>query len=161
MNLGIIGSGKVGGALGAWAARVGFNVAFTSKTEAHAVRAAESAGHCARALDITTLIEASDLASDLLLLTLPFGEIKNALGSSVEHIHAETLVDVTNPITSDHRDLTIGHSDSGAEAIARHFPMSNVVKAFNAVFAEVYASQISQISGHAITIFYAGDESAV
>ena len=66
-------------------------------------------------------------------------------GNYHEHIHAKTLVDVTNPITSDHRDLTIGHGDSGAEAIARHFPMTNVVKAFNAVFAEVYASQISQI----------------
>jgi prephenate dehydrogenase len=29
MNLGIIGGGKVGGALGVCAARVGFNVAFT------------------------------------------------------------------------------------------------------------------------------------
>jgi hypothetical protein len=84
MNLGIIDSGKVDGALGAWATSVGFNVALHLKTNAHAVRAAEIAGYCAKALDITTLIE----ASDLLLLTLPFGEIKNAFGSSVEHIHA-------------------------------------------------------------------------
>ena len=45
-----------------------------------------------------------------------------------------------------------------AEAIARHFPMTNVVKAFNTVFAEVSVSQSSQISGHAITMFYAGDD---
>jgi predicted dinucleotide-binding enzyme len=32
-----------------------------------------------------------------------------------------------------------------------------VVKAFNAVFAEVYQSQNAQIAGHAITIFVAGD----
>jgi predicted dinucleotide-binding enzyme len=32
-----------------------------------------------------------------------------------------------------------------------------VVKAFNAVFAEVYQSQNAQIDGHAITIFFAGD----
>lgn len=31
MKMGIIGSGKVGGALGAWAAKVGFEVAFTSR----------------------------------------------------------------------------------------------------------------------------------
>jgi len=154
VNFGIIGSGKVGSALGAWAARVGFSVAFTSRTQAHAVTAAQNAGHKARAVDITTLIK----ESDILLLSLPYGEIMDALRPSAEHLHGKTLVDATNPITSDHRNLTIGHSNSGAEEIARHFPMANVVKAFNAVFAEVYASQNPQIEGYPITIFYAGDD---
>ena len=61
MKLGIIGSGKVGRALGAWAANVGFAVAFTSRTNEHAVEAAQNAGHGARALDITALITESDL----------------------------------------------------------------------------------------------------
>lgn len=111
MKLGIIGSGKVGRALGAWAANVGIAVAFTSRNKEHALEAAQNAGHSAMALDITTLIT----ESNLLLLTLPFDEINNALQSLAEHLHGKTIINVTNPITSDHRDLTIGHSNSGAE----------------------------------------------
>jgi hypothetical protein len=33
MKLGIVGGGKVGSALGAWAAKAGYQVAFTSKTK--------------------------------------------------------------------------------------------------------------------------------
>jgi len=51
MNLGIIGSGKVGRALGAWAAKVDFSVAFTSRTQEHAVQAEQNAGLGARALN--------------------------------------------------------------------------------------------------------------
>ncbi len=61
MNLGIIGSGKVGRALGAWAAKVDFSVAFTSRTQDQAVQAAQNADLGARALDITTLIAESEL----------------------------------------------------------------------------------------------------
>jgi len=154
VKVGIIGSGKVGKALGAWAASVGFAVAFTSRTKEHAVEAAQNAGPGARSLDIATLIA----ESDLLLLTLPFGEIVNTLQPFADHLNAKTLIDVTNPITPDRRDLTIGHSNSGAEEIARHFPMTNVVKAFNAVFAEVYASQDPRIEGQPITMFYAGND---
>ena len=67
-------------------------------------------------------------------------------------------VNVTNPITPDHRALTIGHTDSGGEEIARQFPSANVVKAFNAIFAEVYAAQNTQIGGRAVTVFFAGDD---
>lgn len=84
-------------------------------------------------MDIPTLV----MESELLFLTLPYGEITNALEPCAELLRAKTIVDVTNPITPDRRDLTIGHLNSGAEEISRHFPQANVVKAFNAVFTEV------------------------
>ena len=155
MNIGIVGSGKVGRALGTWAACLDNKVMFTSKTSAHAIEAAKQAGHNAEAVEFPQLIE----NSDLILLTLPYGEIKKALEPVREGLEGKILIDVSNPITPDHLDLTIGHRDSGAETIARENPRALIVKAFNAVFAEVYQSQKPQRDGHKISILYCGDDS--
>jgi hypothetical protein len=154
MQIGIIGSGKVGRALGAWFAKTGFPVLFTSRNQTHAMEAAQMAGYGAKSARATTLVQ----ESDIILLTLPFAEIGNALETAREYLAGKTLVDVTNPISPDHRSLTIGHTHSGAEEIARQFPTANVVKAFNAVFAEVYAAQDAQIDRRAVTVFFAGDD---
>ena len=57
-------------------------------------------------------------ASYLLFLTSPFGEIDNALPPFAEHLDKKTFFDATNPITPDHRELTIGYSHSGAEKVS-------------------------------------------
>lgn len=154
MKLGIVGSGKLGSALGAWAAKCGYDVIFTARDEAHSRDAAHRAGHNARALPLRDLID----ESDLILLALPYGEVRKALDPMREHLARKAIVDVTNPITPDHKGLLLGHNTSGAEEIAKHFDESSVVKAFNAVFAEVYAAQDPKIAGHTISIFFAGDD---
>jgi 8-hydroxy-5-deazaflavin:NADPH oxidoreductase len=153
MNIGVVGSGKVGRALGAWAARCGYAVAFTSREELDAREAAQKAGQGAKATDLATLVE----GASVILLTLPYKEILRALAPVRERLDGKTLVDVSNPITDDRKSLTLGHTTSGAEEIAKHFPLTSVVKAFNAVFAEVYELQNPQIAGHPISILYAGD----
>src|ERR1700732_4768604 len=154
MRLGIIGSGKVGSALGAWGAKAGYGVAFTSRNEGHAREAAQHAGHGAKALPLRELID----ESQLILLALPYAEVKKALGPMREHLGRKTIIDVTNPITPDHKSLLLGHTISGAEEIARLFLDANVVKAFNSVFSEVYASQNPKIGGQTVSIFFAGDD---
>jgi 8-hydroxy-5-deazaflavin:NADPH oxidoreductase len=154
VKIGILGSGKVGRSLGAWFAQVGFRVAFTSRTSAHAHEAAQHAAHGSKVLDLAALVE----ESDLILLALPFSEIKTALHPVATRLTDKILVDATNPITPNHRALTIGLANSGAEVVAHSFPNAHVVKAFNAVFAEVYASQNPQIEGRSISIFFAGDD---
>ena len=154
MKLGIIGSGKVGGALGAWAAKAGYQVIFTARDEQHAREAARRAGHGATALPLRDLID----ESEMILLTLPYTEVKKALQPMQAHLARKIVVDVTNPITPDHKALLFGHNTSGAEEIAKQLDESDVVKAFNAVFAEVYASQNPKINGQTISIFFAGDD---
>ncbi len=75
VKLGIIGSGKVGSALGVWAARRGAEVDFTSKHESSARKAAEHAGHGSHSLEMGALVD----VSETILLTLPFSEIDSAL----------------------------------------------------------------------------------
>lgn len=156
MHIGIIGSGKVGRALGAWFAKTGFPVVFASRNQTHAAEAAQAAGNDAQFAATSEVVR----RSEVILLTLPFGEINSALEPAREFLSGRTLIDVTNPITADHRALSIGHTRSGAEEIARQFPTANVVKAFNAVFAEVYAAQQAHIDGRAISVFFAGDNPA-
>jgi hypothetical protein len=53
--------------------------------------------------------------------------------------------------------LTLGFTTSAAEEIAKLAPDAHVVKAFNTVFAQVYASQNPKVQGKAISVFVAGD----
>jgi 8-hydroxy-5-deazaflavin:NADPH oxidoreductase len=154
MKLGIVGSGKAGSALGAWAAKAGYQVAFTARNESHARDAAQHAGHNAKALPLRELID----ESQMILLTLPYAEVKKVLSPMRAHLGRKIIVDVTNPITPDHKALVLGHTTSGAEEIAKLSMDISVVKAFNAVFAEVYASQNPKIDGQTISIFFAGDD---
>jgi predicted dinucleotide-binding enzyme len=153
MQVGIIGSGKVGKALGSWLAAAGFSVLFTSRDQEHAKEAAQKAGHNSKATTITDLVR----GCEVVLLTVPYDEVGKVLAPVGAALAGKTLVDVTNPITPDRRRLIVGHTTSGAEEIAREFPTANVVKAFNGVFAEVYQSQNAHIDGHAVSVFFVGD----
>jgi predicted dinucleotide-binding enzyme len=154
MKLGIVGSGKVGSALGSWAAKAGYEVIFTARDESHAREVAKHAGHGAKELPLRDLVE----EAQIILLTLPYAEVKKALTPVRQYLARKIVVDVTNPITPDRKSLLIGHSTSGAEEIAKLLDESYVVKAFNAVFAEVYASQDPRIDEQTISIFFAGDD---
>ena len=71
----------------------------------------------------------------------------------------KTVIDITNPLAPDFMSLTVGHKTSGAEEIARALPQSQVVKAFNTIFASVLADHAD---GKTCTlpVFVAGDDPA-
>lgn len=152
----MIGCGKVGRALGGWLAARGRPVWFSSRRLESAREAQLEAGNGAQAGTLAEVIAACDVA----LLTLPFEAVEPTLGTVKERLAGKVLIDVTNPITANHRGLKIGHTSSGAEQIAAAFPEARVVKAFNAVFAEVYAARTPQLSRVPISILYAGDDPA-
>jgi predicted dinucleotide-binding enzyme len=126
---------------------------FTSRDPKHAEEAAQKAGHDAKAAALVA-------DSELILLMLPFSDVKGVLEGVRNKLDGKTVVDVTNPVTPDRQALELGHTTSGAEEIARQFPAAHVVKAFNATFAEIYQARRTGIDGHAITIFFAGDDAA-
>jgi predicted dinucleotide-binding enzyme len=96
--------------------------------------------------------------AQIILLTLPYAGVKKALTPVRQYLARKIVVDVTNPITPDHKSLLVGHTTSGAEEIAKLLDESYVVKAFNAVFAEVYAGQDPRIDEQTVSVFFAGDD---
>lgn len=154
MKLAVIGSGNIGKSIGSWAAEVGYDVLFSAKNEAHAKAAAEASGHGARAASVRAAVE----ASDLVLLALPYEAAKEVLPSLAALLKGKTVIDATNPLAADFSSLTVGHNTSAAEEIAKLVPGANVVKAFNTVFAQIFANRNPKINGKPLSLFISGDE---
>ena len=153
MKIGVIGSGNIGKAIGSWAAKVGYEVTFSAKNEAGAKAAAQAAGRSAKAANVRGAVE----TADLVLLAVPYGAIKEVLTEIKPLLRGKTVIDATNALSADFSSLTLGFTTSAAEEIAKLVPEAHVVKAFNTVFAQVYASQNPKIQGKAISVFVAGD----
>jgi NADPH-dependent F420 reductase len=153
MKLAVIGSGNVGAAIGAWAAKAGYEVTFSAKSLEHAEKAANVSGNGAKAAPARAAVE----GADLVLLAIPYGAAGEVLPELRAALRGKTLIDATNALSADFSSLTIGHVTSAAEEIAKLVPEANVVKAFNTVFAQVYASQTPQVNGKTLSVFCAGD----
>lgn len=153
MKLAVIGSGNIGKAIGSWAAKVGYEVTFSAKNEDGAKAAAQASEHSAKAANVRGAVE----TADLVLLAVPYGAVKEVVTEIRHLLRGKTVIDATNALSADFSSLTLGFTTSAAEEIAKLVPDAHVVKAFNTVFAQVYASQNPKIQGKAISVFVAGD----
>ncbi|MDP3668921.1 MAG: NADPH-dependent F420 reductase [Telluria sp.] len=75
---------------------------------------------------------------------------------SLGDLSGKIVIDITNPLSADYMALTVGHTTSAAEEIAKAVPTAHVVKAFNTVFAQVLAEG-PLLHGTAVPVFYATD----
>ena len=137
MKIGIIGAGNIGGTLGrAWAAK-GHEVVFGVRDprgpkvqelvkatggKARAASPAEAAAH-----------------GEVVLLATPWAAAQAALRGAGD-LTGKILVDATNPLRPDLSGLTLGHTTSAAEEVARWAPGAKVVKAFNTIGAQHIAN---------------------
>ncbi len=153
MKLGIIGSGNIGKSVGAWASRLGYEVTFSAKNQKHAEDAARAAGRNSKAGTVREVVE----KADLVLLAAPYTAMKGILTDLGPLVDGKILIDATNVLSPDFSGLTIGLTTSAAEEIQKLVPKAQVVKAFNAIFAQVLASQNPEKNGKKISVFYASD----
>ena len=154
MNIGIIGSGNVGGALGTRWAQKGHRVVFGSRDPQgnDMKQLVAGAGQNARA---ATLAEAA--ASDLLLLAMPWPVVKD-LVASLGDLTNKILVDATNPLLPDLSGLVLGTTTSAGEQVAGWARGAKVVKAFNIVGSNIMAD--TSFNGEKPVMFYCGDDAA-
>lgn len=152
MNIAIIGSGNVGGALGkAWATRghhVVFGVQDVAANEVRDLLAA--AGPTASA---ATPADAA-AAAPIVFIALPWPVVPAVL-PALGDLTGKIVVDCTNPVGPGLR-LAIGHTTSGGEEVAKLVPGARVVKGFHTVGAENMANP--RIDGRAIVNFLCSDD---
>jgi predicted dinucleotide-binding enzyme len=153
MNIAVVGSGMMGSGLGGVWAKKGHHVIFSYSHDPEKLAALAKAHPGASAASPAEAVE----QGEVVLLSVGWSSVEDAL-RACGTLDGKTLIDCTNPLTSD-LDLAVGLSTSAAEEIAKRAPRARVVKAFNTAFAELYHSETRLFGSRMISMFYCGDDS--
>jgi len=153
MQIGIIGAGHVGGALGTRWAQAGHQVIFGSRNPASddMRQLVAKAGPAARAASLKETVQ----AAELLLLSTPWKAAQSTI-AGLGDLSGKVLIDALNPLLPDLSGLELGTTTSAAEQVARWAPGAKVVKAFNTVGYNIMANPA--FGADRPVMFYCGDD---
>lgn len=150
MKVLIIGAGNMAAGFAKQLTAAGHQVAITARSPDKVAALAQQ--HGAQAVAPAGAAQ----GRDIVILATGYGDAAAAL-RSVGDLSGKVLVDITNPLTADYMGLTLGHSTSAAEEIAKAAPGADVVKAFNTLFAQLLAAGADFGGGRKATVFLASD----
>lgn len=108
---------------------------------------------------VTVLSQDAAIAkADIVVLALPFASALEAAANPA--LAGKVVLDISNPIKPDFSGLAIGHTTSAAEQLQDAAPNAHVVKAYNTIFAGLFALPAADTAN--VPVFIAGnDEAAV
>ena len=151
MKVTVIGAGNMGSAFVKQLTRAGHQVTVTARNleKAQTVAAANPGA-------IAVVAANAAAAADVVVLATGYDDAVAAL-KSVGDLAGKVVIDITNPLTADYMGLTLGHSTSASEEIAKAIPGAEVVKAFNTVFAQVLSDGADFGNGQTVPVFVASD----
>jgi 8-hydroxy-5-deazaflavin:NADPH oxidoreductase len=151
MKVLVIGAGNMGSAFVKQLHAAGHQVSVTAKQP-------EKAQQLAQRFAGVACVSAADAARDVdvVVLATGYADAVAAL-QSIGDLKGKVVVDITNPLTADYMGLTLGHSTSAAEEIAKAVPGALIVKAFNTVFATVLDEGADFGHGQKVSVFLASD----
>lgn len=151
MKITVIGAGNMGSAFVAQLTRAGHQVSVSA-------RDADKAARVAAAHPGAKAVPAAGAAADAdaVILATGYADAVAALQAAGD-LQGKVVIDITNPITADYAALSVGHSTSAAEEIAKALPGVELVKAFNTVFAQVLAGGGDFGNGQHVSVFVASD----
>jgi predicted dinucleotide-binding enzyme len=151
-TISIIGTGGMAAAIGGLAAKAGHTVEVMSRDAVKARALAEQIGAGA-----TTGTFGAAPPGDIVILAVPYSAVLDVVKQYGEELAGKVLVDITNPVASDHTSFVTPGDSFGAKEIARAAPAgAKVVKAFNTQFSHVLA--VGPVPGHPLDVFIAGDD---
>src|SRR5688572_8835020 len=114
MRIGILGSGLMGGKLGTMFAREGHEVVFSySHSREKLEKLAKEAGKKARAGTPKEAVR----GADAVLLAVHWTRVDDVLGD-VGALSGKVVVTCSLPMSADDSHMVVGHTKSGAEAVA-------------------------------------------
>ena len=152
-RIAIIGTGNVGSAVGAGAAKAGYDVVFAGQDAGKAEAVAEAAGGSA----VTTPREAV-AGADIVVLAVPYSAVADVAREIAPVAGGKIVIDPTNPLKADGSGLATDPGTSGAETLAALLPDAKVVKAFNTLFATNTANPAAH--GTQLDSLFATDDEA-
>jgi predicted dinucleotide-binding enzyme len=160
MQVGILGSGAVGQALGKGLADLGHEVKIGTRDPGQD-KIKAWVGKTGPKASAGTYAEAAAFG-ELLVLATPWAGTKNAikLSESINFID-KIVIDVTNPLdfsSGPPPKLALGHTDSGGEQVQRWLSDAHVVKAFNIIGAPFMVNP--QFAGGPPDMFICGNDEA-
>lgn len=147
----VIGAGNMGSAFVKQLHAAGHQVRVTARQP---TKAAELAAQYPGVSAVAPAGAANDV--DVVIVATGYADAVPAL-RAVGGLAGKVVVDITNPLTADYMALTLGHSTSAAEEIAKAVPEALVVKAFNTLFAQVLGAGADFGAGQRASVFYASD----
>jgi hypothetical protein len=146
MNVAVIGTGRVGKAIGAGLAKAGHSVVYASRNPA------QQTGLPAPTADVSSAVAGAEVVVD----AIPGGAVLAALNSiGAQALAGKVLLDVANDLSANF-ELSYPNSSLGV-AIQEAFPRTRVVKALNTVQAPLMNNP-SRLPA-ASTVFLAGNDS--
>lgn len=151
MKVTVIGGGNMGSAFVKQLTRAGHQVSVAARDGSKAAQVA-AANPGAQAVDVAN----SAAGADAVILATGYAGAADAL-KAVGKLQGKVVIDITNPLTPDYMGLTLGHSTSAAEEIAKTVPGAEVVKGFNTLFAQVLADGADFAKGQKASVFVASD----
>lgn len=132
MRIGIVGSGRVGGAIGAVWIKAGHQVMFSSLDIEHDRALAAKLGPNARA---GTPREAASFG-EVLMISVPYGALPQVGRDLGELLRGKIVIDTCNPFTSRDGEVASRALEKGAGLMsAELLPGARIVRAFNAISA--------------------------
>jgi len=133
MRVGILGSGLMGGKLGTIFAQAGHEVVFSyARSKQKLAKLARNAkGDAMHGTPRDAALEA-----DAVLLAVHWSRVDDVLKQTGD-LSGKVIVNCSLPMSADDTKLVVGHTSSGAEALARKVRKANVVSAFSTVPSEV------------------------
>jgi predicted dinucleotide-binding enzyme len=149
-SISVIGTGNMGSAIAALAAKGGANVQLVD-------RDAEKARDAAAKVGATAAAFGDVLTGDIVVLALPYPALDDVVSTYAGSMDGKTVVDLTNPVDFSTFDALAVPADSSAAAeLQAKLPGAHVVKAFNTNFAATLAT--GTVGDHPTTVVIAGDD---
>jgi predicted dinucleotide-binding enzyme len=130
MKIGIIGSGRVGGAVGGAWVKAGHEVMFSSLDLEADKKLAASLGGGAKA---GTPRDAAAFGT-VLLISVPYKALPSVGKDLADLIKGKIVIDTSNPIVARDGDMAVAAREKGAGLASMEFlPGARIVRAFNAI----------------------------
>lgn len=156
MRIGIIGSGRQGGALGLQWAKAGHEILFSSRNPENLKDLVAKAGPKTRA---GTPAEAAKFG-DVVLIAVPYGELPNVGRDHGALLKGKIVIDVGNPRADRDGPMATDALKKGTGiASAEYLPGARLVRALNAL-SFVQVEREAHRSGEKLGVPIAGDDKA-